>query len=212
MLSSVSRVLVLAPHTDDGEFGLGGTIARLTEYGKDVHYLAFSSCEISVPEGYPSDILVKELKAATTVLGIKPQNVYVQDFEVRTFDRVRQRILDLLVHMNHELRPDMVFMPSLNDLHQDHATVAAEAVRAFKRTSILAYEMPWNNITFTTQCFVPLEQRHMEKKLEAIACYKSQATRNYFGPDYHRAHLLTRGQQIQKDLAECFEVVRLVME
>src|SRR5581483_8652265 len=35
------RVLVLAPHTDDGEFGCGGTMARLVEAGAEVRYVAF---------------------------------------------------------------------------------------------------------------------------------------------------------------------------
>ena len=42
MLAGLERVLVLAPHTDDGEFGCGGTMARLVEAGADVRYVAFS--------------------------------------------------------------------------------------------------------------------------------------------------------------------------
>jgi len=37
------NVLVLAPHTDDGEFGCGGTMARLIESGAAVTYAAFST-------------------------------------------------------------------------------------------------------------------------------------------------------------------------
>ncbi len=36
MIDGWKRVLVLAPHTDDGEFGAGGTIARLVEGGAEV--------------------------------------------------------------------------------------------------------------------------------------------------------------------------------
>ena len=42
MIGSWRRVLVLAPHTDDGEFGCGGTMARLVEGGAEVRYVAFS--------------------------------------------------------------------------------------------------------------------------------------------------------------------------
>ena len=35
MIEAWRRVLVLAPHTDDGEFGCGGTIVRLIEGGSD---------------------------------------------------------------------------------------------------------------------------------------------------------------------------------
>ena len=57
MIAAGRRALVLAPHTDDGEFGCGGTIARLVEAGAEVHYHAFSSASRSLPEGFPADIL-----------------------------------------------------------------------------------------------------------------------------------------------------------
>lgn len=36
------RVLILAPHTDDGELGCGETIAKFMEYSKEILYGAFS--------------------------------------------------------------------------------------------------------------------------------------------------------------------------
>ena len=57
LISSCERVVILAPHTDDGEFGCGGLIARLIEEGKDVFYASFSLAEESVPEGFPKDVL-----------------------------------------------------------------------------------------------------------------------------------------------------------
>ena len=58
MIAAGRRVLVLAPHTDDGEFGCGGSIARMVAAGAEVHYHAFSSASRSLPEGWPSDTLV----------------------------------------------------------------------------------------------------------------------------------------------------------
>ena len=52
VIESWQRVLVLAPHTDDGEFGCGGTMARLVEAGADVRYVAFSIATKSLPEGF----------------------------------------------------------------------------------------------------------------------------------------------------------------
>jgi N-acetylglucosamine malate deacetylase 1 len=173
MLQTVSNVLILAPHTDDGELGCGSSIAWLMERGKKVYYLALSSCEGSVPGGLPDDVLVSEVREATKVLGIAPEGLKLGGFNVRSFDRQRQEILDLFIVLERQLKPDLVFMPSLGDLHQDHATVAAEGMRAFKRTSILAYEMPWNNMSFHTQCFLPLEDRHVDLKIKALECYRS---------------------------------------
>ena len=111
MVFSKDRVLVLAPHTDDGEFGCGGAIAKLNENGSEVHYIAFSSCQISVPEGFPDDILIKEVKEATEVLGVGRKNLHIFDFPVRRFSHYRQEILEELVKFQQELLPDILFMP-----------------------------------------------------------------------------------------------------
>nr|WP_287495042.1 PIG-L family deacetylase [Candidatus Brachybacter algidus] len=47
------KVFILAPHTDDGELGCGGTIARLIEDGAIVYYVAFSTADKSVPDEFP---------------------------------------------------------------------------------------------------------------------------------------------------------------
>src|SRR5690242_6577338 len=136
------RILILAPHTDDGEFGCGGSISKFIEEGSEVYYAAFSACQQSVLKEFPSDILITEVKAATEVLGIKKSNLILFDYAVRTFNFRRQEILDDILKLKNEIKPDLVFMPSVNDIHQDHHTIAMEGVRAFKFSSIFCYEVP----------------------------------------------------------------------
>jgi LmbE family N-acetylglucosaminyl deacetylase len=125
-------VLVLAPHTDDGEFGCGGTIAKFVEEGANVFYVAFSAAEKSVPKELPSDILRTEVRLAIQELGIPVNNLLVRNFEVREFPQQRQQILEDLIVLKKEINPDLILMPCLNDIHQDHHTVAMEGLRAFK--------------------------------------------------------------------------------
>jgi LmbE family N-acetylglucosaminyl deacetylase len=205
------KILVLAPHTDDGEFGCGGSIAHFVAMGKEVHYLAFSTAKESVPIGYPKNILELEVRQATKVLGIVPENLIVLKYEVRKLSYVRQEILEELIKIKNELAPDLVFMPSPNDLHQDHYTVAIEGMRAFKQISILGYELPWNNITFHTHAFIKLNKECIEKKIEALRAYKSQSHRYYATPDFVRSLAVTRGCQMGTEYAEAFEVIRWVM-
>ena len=205
------KILVLAPHTDDGEFGCGGTIAKYVEQGAEVYYAAFSLAEESVPEPFPKNILEVEVKAATKVLGITPNHLLLFKYPVRRFAQFRQEILEDLVKLNKEIEPDLVFMPSLNDLHQDHTTIANEGLRAFKRTSILCYEMPWNNIIFSTQSFVKLNEFHINQKIKALKCYESQMGRPYASEEFIRSLAITRGTQIGVKYAEVFEVIRWIL-
>jgi N-acetylglucosamine malate deacetylase 1 len=210
MASGFNRVLVLAPHTDDGEFGCGATIAWLISQGAEVYYAAFSACEQSVLPQFPSDILVTEVKEATQVLGIKPENLILYKYDVRTFSYNRQLILDDILILKRDIDPDLVFIPSLQDIHQDHATIALEAVRAFKFTSILSYELPWNNFNFATTYFVKLEEEFINAKVEALKKYKSQAHRTYANEEFIRSLARIRGVQINTRYAEVFEVIRLI--
>ena len=205
------KILILAPHTDDGEFGCGGTIAKFLEQGSQVYYVAFSTAKKSVPEGLPQDILEKEVKEATKRLGIPPGNLIVYGFEVRKLNYVRQDVLEELIKLKNEINPDLVLLPSPGDLHQDHNTVAMEGLRAFKQTSILAYEVPWNNLTFDNQCFVKLEERHVEQKVKALDAYNSQKTRYYATADFIYSLAKTRGVQVNAKYAEAFETIRWIL-
>lgn len=206
------RILVLAPHTDDGEFGCGGSIAKFIEEGSHVYYVAFSIAEESVPDGFPKNILDLEVREATGILGIPSANLIVLRYSVRKFSYVRQEILEDLVRIKKDIRPDLVILPSPHDLHQDHHTVAVEGMRAFKQVSMLGYEVPWNNMTFNNQAFVKLKKSHLELKIKALEAYKSQSGRSYATADFVRSLAVTRGIQIGTEYAEAFEVMRYVVE
>jgi LmbE family N-acetylglucosaminyl deacetylase len=210
MIEAWKRALVLAPHTDDGEFGCGGTMARLADEGAEVRYVAFSIATRSLPDGYAPDTLAREVREATAELGIPESNLTVHDFDVRTFPERRQDILELLIQLWEEWPPDVVFQPSLHDVHQDHQVIAAEGLRAFKRTTILGYEIPWNNYDFAYQAYVALERPHLERKAAALAKYASQQHRRYSDPEYMWSLARTHGINVNREYAEVFEVYRVV--
>jgi len=195
------KVLVLSPHTDDGELGAGGTIVKLVENGSEVTCFALSA---------PREILKSECRRCLGVLGVKEFEIF--DFEVRHFPESRQEILEILFQYDKEDRPELILTPCTNDLHQDHQTVTNEALRAFKRSTILGYELPWNNIVFRENCFISLEERHVQKKIEALWNYKTQISeRHYFDREYLRGLTRSRGAQIGVKYAEAFEAIKLVL-
>jgi LmbE family N-acetylglucosaminyl deacetylase len=212
IFSNIQRVLVLAPHTDDGELGAGATIARLVEEGAHVFYAAFSIAEESVPEGFPRDVLATEVLAATAELGIRPEDVTAFRFPVRHFPAHRQEILEEIIRLRRAIRPNLVLAPATTDVHQDHGVIASEAMRAFKSGRLIGYELIWNNVSFSSQLSVRLDQSHITRKQRALAAYKSQAGRDYTSGEFIEALARTRGVQIGAQFAEAFEVMRWVTD
>ena len=117
------------------------------------------------------------------------------------------------MQLGQEIAPEWVVIPSGSDLHQDHATIHDEALRAFKHKTVLGYELPWNHITFCASAFVTLERRHIDRKWEALTCYASQLElgRPYFTKEFHESLARVRGLQVKNDWAEAFELIRAVL-
>lgn len=206
------KIFILAPHTDDGELGCGGSISRMIEEGAVVYYIAFSTADQSVPSEFPSNQLEIEVRHATQKLGILPEHLFIYNYEVRKLNYVRQEILESLIKLRKDIDPDIIFIPSTRDIHQDHSTVAHEAVRAFKTKTLYGYELIWNNIDFKTNAFIVLQERHVMKKIEALQEYKTQAGKDYLNSDFIRSLAVVRGTQIGKPFAEAFELIRTIIE
>ncbi len=209
IFESLERVLLLGPHPDDLEFSSGGTIAKMLKAGVEVHYAVFSMCEKSVPNGLPKDAIKKELIASSDFLGIKSEHLYLFNYEVRCLPQYRQEILEEMVRLNKDIRPELIFIPSSHDVHQDHRTIYEEGLRAFKYNMIIGYEMPWNNFDSNYNLYVPLSEDELNTKISALRLYESQDFRAYNSEDLIIALAKVRGMQIKEKYAEAFEVIRL---
>lgn len=206
----VKKLLVLAPHTDDGEIGAGGLIKTFADAGVDIRYVAFSSCQESIPEHLPQDVLVEECNMATKALGLAQERVAIRPYSVRRFNESRQDLLDELVQERRIFDPDWVLTPSSHDVHQDHSVITMEAVRAFKDRTLLGYEMPWNCIDFRADFFFHLTGHALETKIMSIRCYESQSFRGYGDGEVLKNLARLRGSQVGVQYAEAFEVIRWV--
>jgi len=200
-----NNILVLSPHTDDGELGCGGTISKYIQHGANVHYIAFSTCRQTLASHLPEDSLISECKVATNALGIPENNLHIYDYEVRRFSESRQEILELLINISKLLKPEIVFLPAKGDVHQDHQVIYQEGSRAFKFCNILGYELPWNNKSFQPNYFSRLTHTDVKKKAEALSHYLSQKHRNYMQEEFVQSLAKVRGVQSNTDFAEAFE-------
>src|SRR5262249_10252699 len=120
LFDGTSHVLVLSAHTDDAELGCGGTIARLLTNGAKVSLVAFPIAEETLPPDSPRDRLRCEFLKAMTLLGVEPRHACVHSYPVRRLSHHRQEVLEELVQLKRQLDPDVVFVTSGTDVHQDH--------------------------------------------------------------------------------------------
>ncbi|MFB6164761.1 MAG: PIG-L deacetylase family protein [Haloarculaceae archaeon] len=204
-------VLVLSPHTDDSELSAGGTISRLQREVHDVYYVVFSTCDESLPEAKQGQL---EAEFENVMALVDPTEYFVLDYVVRRFNERRQDILEDVVAIRDSIDPDLVIGPSRRDFHQDHEVVANEMIRAFKSgPSIVAYEQPWNNVSFRTNLFAPITDDDVENKLAQLEQYESQLEkgREYFDESFVRGLARVRGLQANAAYAEAFEAVRWLL-
>lgn len=193
------NVLVISTHTDDIELGAGGFVSKLRSQGHNV-----VGC---IPTWQAFPFTIEEMRLAWKVLGIG-QIIRGNRFGAR--DMNRQELLDYLIEIRISVKPDLVITHGSKDFHQSHRMVHEESIRAFKHCSILGYSFPWNELTGPSNSyFVELSQEHVDKKMLALSCYRSQKNRPYFSEDYQLSLLKINGLKINTKYAETFEVIRL---
>lgn len=202
------RILVISPHPDDAELGAGATIKKLID--NKIYWITFSPCSESISDGFPKDIMYKEFEKVCELYQVAKS--FMNDFPVRRYSNSRQEILELLIGIRNEFNPELVIGPSLNDTHQDHVVVANEMLRAFKNTSIISYELPWNNLVSRTDYFEIVTEKQIEFKIKALSLYQSQIAkkRPYTESEYIRSLARVRGAQINQEYAESFELIRMI--
>ena len=200
------KVIVICPHTDDGGIGAGGTTARFLEEGIEVHYVVLS---------VPSPEFEEECMNAIKSFKTKDNGVHLHlySFRRQRFLEQRQDILQILCDLNMKLKPNLVFIPSTYDRHQDHQVATNEAIRAFNHSSILGYIINKNCKVVIEDVFIPFEEEHLLTKQIVLSNYHSQRRvgRIETDPEYVRVEAYMRGTKIGKSYAETFEVIRVIM-
>lgn len=204
------RILFIGAHTDDVEFGCGGTISKLSK-DNDIYIATFSSCEASVPKGLPSDILKVEFEKSMDLL--KPKGFKLFNYPVRRFNEHRQNILEDLIELYINYNPDIIFFHSKNDIHQDHNTIYNEVLRAFlnKNVTLITYEVVKNTTIHNYNLIVPLWKQHVQDKITLIKCYESQSFRGNYEEQIFNT-LQYNGMFAKCEYAELFTIIKMIYD
>jgi LmbE family N-acetylglucosaminyl deacetylase len=200
------KIVVIAPHLDDIELGLGATLKLLAkEKSNEIHYVG-----LSLPPLVERESFMKEFWKSNEYFGIPSENYHLYDFDPRNLFDVRMDILQIFYDLGKKIKPDLVFIPNSKDLHQSHQVVNAEGKRAFKYSTILGYELPWNSMEFDMDVFIRVGQEDIQAKMDAINAFETQKTRMFFSNNIVLDLARVRGKQIGGEFAECFELIRLI--
>jgi LmbE family N-acetylglucosaminyl deacetylase len=201
------RICCIGAHPDDIELGCGALIANINNQAEVL------CVTLSDNQKNPSlSGLVEEHKASMAVLGIHPERDMLLDFETRRFPQQRQEILETLISIKRSFQPDIVFVHTKNDIHQDHVATMEEALRAFRGTTVLGFDVLRSSYGFFPHFLFEVTEQDVDKKLAALAEYKTYADRYYFESATTRATMIRHGALAERPFAEGFDILRVVAQ
>ncbi len=205
MIFSGKRICFIGAHPDDIELGCGALIANLQDKEN-------VTC-VTLSDNQKNPLLknlVQEYSASMSILGIPAKNIILEKFETRRFPAQRQDILEYLIKLNKTLNPDVVFIHTRSDLHQDHNTVTEESLRAFRGITVLGYDVIRSSYGFFPNLLTSVTESDVNQKIDALAQYKTYSGKYYFDPEVTRATLIRNGALCECKYAEGFETLRII--
>ncbi len=179
--------LVIAPHPDDAELGMGGTIIRLTTLGWKVGIL-------DLTDGEPTPLGTREIRAQETLLANKHlgdpwrENLGLPNRRLEPSLLNRRAVAEVF----RKTKPKFLFAPFWEDAHPDHlaATKLVEDARFWSKLSrsdfegephhpqrILYYFSVHLRIIERPSFVFDVSEAH-SAKLDALRAYRSQLVEN----------------------------------
>ena len=199
------KVCFIGAHPDDIEIGCGALIAHIAAQ-TEVRCVTLSDNQ----KNPTLKNVVDEHYRSMAVLGVPRDNVVVGQFETRRFPQSRQEILEYLINLNKEFHPEIVFVHTKADIHQDHATITEEALRAFRGTTVLGFDVIRSSYGFFPSFLVEVTEVDVQKKIAALAEYHTYDSKYYFDPEVTRATLIRHGALAERKYAEGFDILRII--
>jgi LmbE family N-acetylglucosaminyl deacetylase len=205
MLFFGHKVLFVGAHPDDIELGCGALIAHIAGQ-TEVMCVTLSDNQKNPLLGN----LVEEHFRSMETLGVARDHVVLGPFETRRFPHARQEILEYLIQLNHSFHPEIIFVHTKADIHQDHGTVTEEALRAFRGSTVLGFDVIRSSYGFFPSFLVEVSEADVDQKVSALRQYKTYADKYYFNEAITRATLVRHGALAERPYAEGFDILRIV--
>lgn len=199
------RVLFLGAHPDDIELGCGALLHQIVDK-TEVLCVTLSDNQKNPDLQNVKDEHLKSM----AVLGVPAEKVVFGPFTTRVFPDSRQEILEYFLKLRKDFRPDLIFVHSQHDIHQDHNTMTDEALRAFRGITVLGFDVVRSSYGFFPHFLVEVSEESVNKKIEALSQYETYRDKYYFNSELTRSIMVRHGALAEIPFAEGFDILRIV--
>jgi N-acetylglucosamine malate deacetylase 1 len=199
------HILFLGAHPDDIELGCGALLHHIV---KQTEVLCVT---LSNNQKNPNlKNVMDEQYASMQVLGIPREKILFGPFTTRVFPHSRQEILEYFLKLRQDFQPDLIFVHSKQDVHQDHLTMTEEALRAYRGITVLGFDVVRSSYGFFPHFLIEVTEQDVEKKIEALMQYETYRDRYYFNAELTRSIMVRHGALAELPFAEGFDIMRIV--
>ncbi|MBI3175971.1 MAG: PIG-L family deacetylase [Chloroflexi bacterium] len=199
------RVLFLGAHPDDIELGCGALLHQIVDK-TEVLCVTLSDNQKNPDLQNVKDEHLKSM----AVLGVPAEKVAFGPFTTRVFPDSRQEILEYFLKLRKDFKPDLIFVHSQHDIHQDHNTMTDEALRAFRGITVLGFDVVRSSYGFFPHFLVEVSEESVNKKIEALSQYETYRDKYYFNSELTRSIMVRHGALAEIPFAEGFDILRIV--
>lgn len=171
------KILVLSAHMDDETFGLAGTLLKYIDEGHEVKVVAL--CKGRNEENYKQRIFdfsktMDSMGCEKTYFGYIDTNLYQADTGV---------VADIIFNQTSLFNPNILFCPSINDIHQDHEflsratriAIRPQRIKNLNLSEVYEYQVP-GSFTLDNQDFNIAFNitNYIDKKLDLCKNYSTE--------------------------------------
>ncbi len=201
------RVLFLGAHPDDIELGCGALIHHI----KGMSDLLCVTLSDNQKNPLLKNVVNEHYKSMES-LGVPKEKVILGPFTTRIFHDSRQEILEYFLKLRNDFQPNIIFVHSQQDVHQDHNTMTEEALRAFRGITLLGFDVVRSSHGFFPHFLVEVTEEDVNAKIEALSQYETYRDKYYFNNELTRSIMIRHGALAERPFAEGFDILRIVGE
>lgn len=222
-------ILTFFAHPDDETLAVGGTLAKLSRLGANIHVAipatgihARSNIQTENKRHESLTTLRRDCRKALKILGIPPKKIYLGEFSDNELDKhTRLELIHWLEGIMAKVKPDIIFTHHRYCTNIDHQYCHEAAVSATRpgldsHITVIVCEVPSSTgylkpTQWEPNLYIEITKKDLEKKVKSMQAYKGEARPDPHprSPEVLEALAKMRGSESGFYWAESFMVQKL---